>query len=157
MSPRRLPRTLLFTCLLTVVPAMAFAQSGALQKRLAAATSLNCTFSQLATGTWRAGAPGADVKPATLTLTFTKINVDEGTADAESKFGGSYLVVRLVNEYLHLTQMHLAGPLYTTTVIAKETKDGRLMAVHTRHEYTDISLPGFTSRPEMYIGDCALQ
>jgi hypothetical protein len=29
------------------------------------------------------------------------------------------------------------------------------MAVHTRHEYTDISLPGFTSRPEMYIGDCA--
>jgi hypothetical protein len=51
-------------------------------------------------------------------------------------------------------QMHGAGPLYTTTVIARETKDGRLMAVHTRHEYTDISLPGFTSRPEMYVGDC---
>jgi len=51
--------------------------------------------------------------------------------------------------------MQGAGPLYVTTVIAKETKDGRLMAVHTRHEYTQISMPGFTSRPEMYVGDCA--
>ncbi len=53
-------------------------------------------------------------------------------------------------------QMQSAGPLYTTTVLAKETRDGRLMAIQTRHEYTDISLPGFTSRPEMYLGDCAV-
>ena len=32
--------------------------------------------------------------------------------------------------------------------------DGKLRAVHTRHEYTEVSLPGFTSRPEQYYGDC---
>jgi hypothetical protein len=53
-------------------------------------------------------------------------------------------------------QMHDVGPLYTTTVVARETTEGRLMAVHTRHEYTDVRLPGYTSRPEMYLGDCAL-
>jgi len=31
---------------------------------------------------------------------------------------------------------------------------GKLRAVHTRHEYTEVSLPGFTSRPEQYYGDC---
>jgi hypothetical protein len=31
------------------------------------------------------------------------------------------------------------------------------MAVHTRHEYTDTRLVGFTSRPELYIGDCAVE
>ena len=30
------------------------------------------------------------------------------------------------------------------------------MAVHTRHEYTDVLLIGFTSRPEQYYGDCAI-
>jgi hypothetical protein len=31
-----------------------------------------------------------------------------------------------------------------------------MRAVHTRHEYTMISLPGFTSRPEQYYGECAI-
>jgi hypothetical protein len=52
--------------------------------------------------------------------------------------------------------MYGSGPLYTTTVLAKESRDGRLLAIHTRHEYTDVSLPGFTSRPEMYLGECAV-
>jgi hypothetical protein len=39
-------------------------------------------------------------------------------------------------------------------VFDKETRAGRLQAVHTRHEYTAVSLPGFTSRPEQYYGDC---
>jgi hypothetical protein len=136
----------------------AFGQSSALQQRLAKVTSLTCTFPALATGTWEAGTPGTKTGAAKLTVTFTDINIDEGTADAGSTLGASassLVVVRYSNDYLHLMQMHGAGPLYTTTVIAKETKDGRLMAVHTRHEYTQVSLPGFTSRPEMYVGDCA--
>ena len=76
--------------------------------------------------------------------------------NADSAFGSSFIVVRHANEYLHLMQSHSAGPLYTTTVFARETKEGRMMAVHTRHEYTDVRLPGFTSRPEMYVGECAL-
>jgi len=28
--------------------------------------------------------------------------------------------------------------------------------VHTRHEYTEVRLPGFTSRPEQYYGECEI-
>jgi hypothetical protein len=136
------------------VPGTAYGQSGALQKRLAGATSLSCTFSALASGTWKGGTPGAEVKEATMSVAFTKVNVDEGTAVAEGKFGSSFIVVRYSNDYLHLIQMYGSGPLYTTTVLAREGRDGRLLAVHTRHEYTDVAIPGFTSRPEMYLGDC---
>jgi len=137
----------------------ASAQTSGLQQRLSKAMSLSCTFSAMATGTWENGTPAVKTSPAKLTVVFSNINIDEGTADAGSTLGTSatsLVVVRYSNDYLHLMQTQGAGPLYTTTVIARETKDGRLMAVHTRHEYTQISLPGFTSRPEMYVGDCAL-
>ena len=53
--------------------------------------------------------------------------------------------------------MFSSGPLHTTTVLARESREGRLLAVHTRLEYTDVSVPGFTSRPEMYVGDCEVK
>ncbi|HLG55591.1 MAG TPA: hypothetical protein VI485_09690 [Vicinamibacterales bacterium] len=142
-----------------VLTAPAFGQTSGLQQRLAKATSLNCTFPVIATGTWESGTPMAKTAAAKLTVTFKNINVDEGTADtgsALSASASSLVVVRYSNDYLHLMQSQHDGPLYTTTVIARETKEGRLMAVHTRHEYTQISLPGFTSRPEMYVGDCTV-
>ena len=135
----------------------AFAQNDrALQQRLARTTALNCTFSVMVTGDWKGGTPNGEVTIAKIKVTFTKVNADEGTAEADSTFGASFIVVRYASNYLHLMQMHDTGPLYTTTVLAKETKDGRFMAVHTRHEYTDVRLPGFTSRPEMYLGECAV-
>ena len=133
------------------------AQHGAFQQRLETATSLQCAFSVVSTGSWKAGVPEAASKPARLTLNFKNVNVDEGTADAEATFGGSFVVVRHSTDYLHLMQTHGAGPLYTTTIFARESKDGRMIAVHTRHEYTDVAVAGFTSRPETYLGDCAVK
>jgi len=151
-------RQVIVTLLVVVSVRGVLAGQTGLQQRLAKATSLECTFSILARGNWKSGTPSAEVMPATLTVGFKNINVDEGTADLEGKLGGSSLiVVRYSNDYLHLMQSQGDGPLYTTTVIAKESKEGRLMAVHTRHEYTQVSLPGFTSRPEMYVGDCAVK
>jgi hypothetical protein len=144
--------------LLCLAPALhhpALAQ-GAMQERLAATRGLECSFPVMTTGTWKDGAPSGSVATSTIKVTFKNVNVDEGTADADSPYGASFIVVRHANDYLHLMQMHSAGPLYTTTVFARESKEGRLMAVHTRHEYTDVRLPGFTSRPEMYLGECAL-
>jgi len=83
--------------------------------------------------------------------------VDEGTADAQSTFGESFIVVRQTSDYLHFMQMYGSGPLHTTTILAREATNGRLMAVHTRHEYTDVAIPGFTSRPEMYLGECEVK
>ena len=126
----------------------------ALQRRLEAATRIDCSFSVLATGNWSNNTPTATVSETDLTTSFYDINVEEGTAEADSRFGSSLIIVRYASGYLHLMQLGTAGPLHLTTVLARETKNGRLMAMHTRHEYTPTALPGFTSRPEMYIGDC---
>ena len=137
-------------------PGDAFAQGSALERRLAAATRIDCRFTALATGTWEGEVPSAAVTPVDIEAAFFDINVDEATAEAEGRFGATFIVVRYAHGYLHFMQMSDAGPLHLTTVLAQETSDGRLKAVQTRHEYSQTILPGFTSRPEMYVGDCAV-
>jgi hypothetical protein len=123
---------------------------------LATAKSISCTFPVNATGTWKAGEPAAETKTSRLTVQFAEIDVDDGTARLIGNFGPSTIIVRLTADTLHFVQAFRDGPLYTTTIFPKPTRDGRLQAVHSRHEFTDVSLPGFTSRPEQYYGDCAL-
>jgi hypothetical protein len=65
--------------------------------------------------------------------------------------------VRYSHGYLHLMQMSDAGPLYITTVLATPTANNRFKAMHTRHEWSPALVPGFTSRPELYVGDCAVE
>lgn len=152
----------LLTLSLSSIAVLAFAMpeevsaQAALQRNLEGATRLECAFPTLVTSDWVDGAGKAEVTESGFEAVFFDINVDEGTAEAEGRFGESYIVVRYSNGYLHLMQSLFSGPLYVTTVIARESKDGRLLAVHTRHEYTPTRLPGFTSRPEMYVGDCAI-
>lgn len=142
---------------LIVLAAAAHAQSGGLEARLEGASRIECRFSARATGNWDDDtAPSASVDSADLEATFFDINAAEGTAEAEGDFGTSFIVVRYAQGYLHFMQMANTGPLRLTTVLARETAEGRLKAIHTRHEYLPTQLPGFTSRPEMYVGDCAL-
>jgi hypothetical protein len=129
---------------------------------LATVKTVKCTFSILATGTWKNGKPEAAVKPARLSLTFDSVNVEEGTADLLANAGGtaskSDILVRLSKGTLHFVQMFTDGPLYTTTIFPNETRAGKLQAVHTRHEFTaGMSLPGFTWQPEQYYGECEVR
>ncbi|HEX6999835.1 MAG TPA: hypothetical protein VF322_17010 [Gammaproteobacteria bacterium] len=142
--------------LVAVATAASAQGSRALQQRLSKATRVECKFSTLVTGDWQGASPTAAVTPAELEATFFDINLDEGTAEAGSDFGESFISVRYAEGYLHFLQMSYAGPLRITTVLAQESAGGRLKAVQTRHEYLPTRLPGFTSRPEMYIGDCAV-
>jgi hypothetical protein len=121
---------------------------------LATANRLACSFTLISTGTWTNGQAEASLDTSTLEFQFESINTQEATAEVIGPFGPSHIITRLSGDYLHFVQMLSAGPLYTTTVFNRETVDGKLMAVHTRHEYTDVSLIGFTSRPEQYYGDC---
>lgn len=134
----------------------AHGQSTQLQRSLAAAERLECSFSVLATGTWEDGAPAASVSDTVLDIAFFDVNVDEGSAEAEGTFGSTFISVRYSQGYLHLMQVSDTGPVYVTTVLAREASDGRLMAAHVRLEYAPTILPGFTSRPEMYIGSCGI-
>ena len=128
-----------------------------LQARLAAAKSLKCEFPTLATGTWsKEGVPQAELKTTMTTIQFKSINIDEGSAQMAGNFGTYDLIVRLSDSALHFIHAFRTGPLYSTSVFSRETRDGKLKAVHSRHEYVEFVLPGFTSRPEQYYGECAV-
>ena len=141
-------------CCAGIRPAEAGGAQGA---GLADVRSLDCTFKLIAVGTWTdEGAPEAQVDASELAFRFEEVDTQGATAEVIGPFGPSHIITRHTGDYLHFLQMFSAGPLYSTTVFDRETVDGRLMAVHTRHEYTDVSLIGFTSRPEQYYGDCAV-
>ena len=143
--------------MLLVIPPGTQAQLNPLQDKLAAATRLECRFSLVGRTQWDGDATSIEESEANLEAVFFDIDVDEGTAEAEGRFGGaSYIIVRYSTGYLHLIQTFRAGPLYVTSVLAQETADGRMMAVQNRVEYSAVALPGFTSRPETYVGDCAV-
>jgi hypothetical protein len=144
--------------LLTVDPPASAALQGkpSLGERLAAVKTIKCTFPTMAIGTWTKGAPEAAVKPSKLSVGFDEIDADDGTARVVGDFGPSDIIVRLSNGTLHFLQSFREGPVYITTVFPKETRPGWLQAAHTRHEFTEVMLPGFTSRPEQYYGECEL-
>lgn len=146
---------------LAAILALAFAVGLRAQSRdagaLAQAKTVRCEFTLISTSDWKDGTPQAVVKPAKLAFRFEEVDADGGTAKAVGPFGASDINVRMTTNALHLMQSFREGPLYITTVVAKPVGTGRWMAVHTRHEYTDVSLPGYTSRPEQYYGSCTLE
>ncbi len=155
MLLKRIPVLLCMAATLMILTCSLQAQDN-LKGKLGAARSLRCTFPLMAAGTWMGAQPKAEVKPAKLVLQFVEINADEGTARLEATVGAYDIVVRYAGGYLHFIQSFLDGPLYTTTVMEKPTAGGKLKAMHSRHEFTDISLPGFTSSPEQYYGECEI-
>lgn len=127
------------------------------QNALGRAKSLNCTFSLLATATWKAGDPVAEIKPAKLTMEFDTIEVQEGSArysGGDANLVPSDIIAQTSGGSLHLMQTSRSGAVYLTTVLPSVSRDGKLKAVHARHEYTEVQLPGYTSRPEQYYGEC---
>ena len=130
------------------------ATPAAAQTGLADITQATCTFSLVATGTWTEGEPEVELDPSMLSVRFVEIDADAATANIEGRYGESHLITRLSGDYLHFMQLFSIGPLYVTTIIDRETSDGKLMAAHSRHEYTDVRLTGHTSRPEQYYGEC---
>ena len=143
-------------CLLLFLPAPQALAQRTVEYRLAKVKSMKCAFSLYATGTWKEAEPQAELKPVKLALQFNDIDTDEGTAQAIGMFGPTHMIARLAVWSLHFMEISSSGTLNITTIFDKETRNGRLKAVHTRHEYTDVSLPGFTSRPEQYYGDCEI-
>jgi len=127
------------------------------KNRLNGVKGLACTFTLVASGTWNDGEPKAEVKPAKLSIAYEAINVEDGTARAIEGSGTLDMIAKQSLWNLHLLWIGSEGAVYLTTVFDRETKGGKLRAVHTRHEYTDISLPGYTSRPEQYYGECEVK
>ena len=151
MPISRILQALAIVGALLLVPCSLSAQDKGI---LAKATSIKCTFSLVSVGTWGNPQPTAVVKPVNLVLQFDGIKADEGTAQLQSTVGQYDIIVRYAEGYLHFIQSFLDGPLYTTTILEKRTSSGKLKAMHSRHAFTDFALPGFTSSPEQYYGEC---
>lgn len=154
MMPNR-NRGALLVLLLCIQSSPAGAQAP--KDRLATATSLNCVFKIVALANWVNGETKGEVKAAGLTVGFSDVNTEESSARAIGRFGLADIIVKLSVGSLHFVQSFREGPVYITSVFASESTPGKLKAVHTRHEYTDVSLPGFTSRPETYYGECEVK
>jgi hypothetical protein len=138
-------------------PAVRLSAQDSSKNRLSGVKGLACTFTLVASGTWNDGEPKAEVKPAKLSIAYEAINVEDGTARAIEGNGSLDMIAKQSLWNLHLLWIGSEGAVYLTTVFDRETKNGKLRAVHTRHEYTDISLPGYTSRPEQYYGECEVK
>lgn len=123
---------------------------------------LTCTFTLMAVGTWDKGVPGAAVTPAKLSMGFDAIDSQDGTANVTdvtaSAAGAPHITVRLLGDNLHFLAMNSSGSVYLTTVFSdRESRAGAsFKAVHTRHEFTQVRLTGWTSRPEQYYGQCEI-
>ena len=125
------------------------------QGRLAAVTALRCTFTHTAVGTWQKdGAANGAVASSMLVLRFEDIDADSGTGQLRTGSMRSELTVKLSGGYLHFMQSFRTGPLYTTTVFESTAGGTTFKAVHSRHEYFTVPLPGSTSSPEQYYGAC---
>jgi hypothetical protein len=159
-NSRRLPARFILMFLFVLVAAQAPSGQRSAQTALARARSLKCVFSVMATSTWKGGEPVAEIKPAKLSMDFDTIEAQESTAH----YGGgdvnlvpADIIAQQSGGSLHLMQTSRSGAVYLTTVLPSASRDGKLKAVHARHEYTEVSLPGYTSRPEQYYGECEAQ
>ena len=119
-------------------------------------SELRCDFRYMAVSNWADQGPTLEAMPARLSLRFTAIRAQDGSADAEGGFGSPHVTALLAGRHLHFFQTTQIGTLYATTVFDEPDANGRLRAVHSRHEVTDVSVPGFTSKPEQYYGQCAV-
>jgi hypothetical protein len=125
------------------------------QESIAKATGLRCSFSTLVKGQWRSdGSPDISPGTASLILRFEGIDTDAGVAELRTGSMTSELIVRASAGYLNFLQVFRTGPMYTTTVFDAGSRGGKFKAVHSRHEYLDPPLPGGTSTPEQYYGEC---
>ena len=114
----------------------------------------------MAVGTWEKDVPSAEVTKTSLSMQFDAIDTQDGTANvvdvSASAAGAPHITVRLLGDNLHFLAMNVSGSVYLTSVFAdRDSKaGGRFKAVHTRHEFTQVRLTGWTSRPEQYYGHC---
>jgi hypothetical protein len=142
---------------------VAFARAGEaadaaqqLRDRLQRTKTVSCAFSTMTSGDWQSGQQRATTKPASLNVSFDAINTDEGSARAVGELGKVDVVVRFSEGTLHFMESFREGPLYITTIFPVAADNGRLIAVNSRHEYTSVQVPGYTSRPEQYYGSCRI-
>ena len=114
---------------------------------LARVKSLKCSFTIFSTVKWKSGAPEPEIKQAQLSLDIDEIDTDSGTARVTGTSGPVHVTALLTVSSLHFMERSVTGTLNLTTVFVGEAGAQKLRAVHARHDYLPMSIPGFVSEP----------
>jgi hypothetical protein len=132
-----------------LAPRVMFAQSTD-KNPLAQVKSLKCRFTIYTSGSWKNGEPQAQVRqPEQLNLDVDEIDTDSGSARVTGTSGPADVVSLLTVSSLHFMERSVTGTLNITTVFVGEPNTKVFRAVHARHDYLPMSLPGFVSEPSV--------
>jgi hypothetical protein len=139
---------------LVAVAILASAHAGSAQNvernPLARIKSVKCRFPVYSTGSWKNGEPQAQVKqPQEFSIEIDQIDAEGGTARAFGTSGAVHVTALLTVSSLHFMERTVAGTLNITTIFAPDGGSGKLRAVHSRHSYLQMSIPGFVSEPSV--------
>jgi hypothetical protein len=124
---------------------------------LAQVKALKCRFTIYSSGSWKNGEPQAQIRqPEQLTIDVDEIDTDSGSARVTGTSGPSDVVSLLTVSSLHLMERSVTGTLNITTVFVGDANAKTFRAVHARHDYLPMSLPGFTTEPSVsqHYGTC---
>jgi hypothetical protein len=147
MTKIRVGVTALLALIGASVPAATLAQ-GTDKNPLAQVKSFKCSFPVYSVGAWKSGEPQAQIKQADqFTLTIDQIDTDSGSARVTGTSGPVEVTALLTVSSLHFMERTVTGTLNITTIFVSEGATKRFRAVHSRHDYLPMSIPGFTSEP----------
>ncbi len=124
---------------------------------LAQVKAMKCHFTIYTAGSWKNGEPQAQVRqPEQLNLEVDEIDTDSGSARVTGTSGPADVVSLLTVSSLHFMERSVTGTLNITTVFVGEPNAKTFRAVHARHDYLPMSLPGFVSEPSVsqHYGTC---
>jgi hypothetical protein len=125
---------------------------------LAQVKHLKCRFTVYASGSWtKTQEPQAQVRqPETLQLDIDEIDADSGSGRVTGTAGPAEVTALLTISSLHFMERSVTGTLNITTVFSGDPDAKTFRAVHTRHDYLPMSLPGYQSEPSVsqHYGVC---
>ena len=64
--------------------------------------------------------PRAEIKPTEVSLTFTSINLEDGTAERTDNVGAAPIIAKLSAWNLHFLEMSSEGTLRVTTIFDRD-------------------------------------
>ena len=147
--------TFVMVWILVLLAAAAFpsAQSAEKKNPLASIRMLKCSFPVAVNGSWKDWSPKADMQQGPpLTLLIDEIDIDGGTA----RIGTTHATALLTQNSVHFMERTMAGSLTMITVLSQKSPKGTLRAVRSRHDYLQMSIPGFVAEPNVsqHYGEC---
>ena len=127
---------------------------------LAQVKSLKCRFAIYASGSWtKTQEAQAQVRqPETLLIDIDEIDTDSGSGRVTGTAGPADVTALLTLSSLHFMERSVTGTLNITTVFSGDPAAKTFRAVHTRHDYLPMNLPGYESAPSVsqHYGVCEL-